>query len=768
MAPAYAGKLLADQGADVLKLEPPGGDPLRVRGVNGDVYERSAPSGAFIALNVNKQVELLGPSTDLKAHIDAADIVIHDFSPTKADSLGIGPSHDHSSSGRIVVAITPYGSRGPYAEWRGEEINVTNAGGWAALAPATKTDSSLPPLKVFGHQCALLGGIVGAMTALATWRERGRSGVGEFIDVSQQDYIATVLEAALPNLSYLDVVSYRHHPRRLTPWRILHAKDGPIFLICVEQDQWDRLVEFMGRPEWATVELFDELAGRAENADVIHALLQDFVGKRNVMELYHAAQAHRVCFAPVFGFGDLIDNEHLTARGFIRHIDTPHGELPVMARAALINGSRTPRDHERASEPPEKRAPRPADQQPARLPLDGVRVVDLSWAWAGPFCSLQLAHLGAEVIRLESASRLDIYRRYMINPPELEPGTDTSGMFNQFNQGKRSMQLNLRDPDGIEIAKALIAESDVVLQNFSTGVMERLGLGFDDLVAENPDIILASISGYGQSGPWRRYMGYGPAATPLTGLCSVTGYEGSSEDEIGLSMPDPTAGLTAAFEIVAALVARDQTGKGAHIDVSLWEASAVLAFEGFMHHAVTGEQLRPNGNRDPWMVPHGCFACRGEEAWVSIAVPDDDAWQRLLTIVDDAELSARADLGTLDERRANESWIEERITGWTAGRDRWAITKTLQAAGIPAFPSMSTADLVADPHLEARGFIERLDHPVVGRRAHAGIPWRFAERPNGVRAPAPLFGVDTDDVLEKILGYSKERIAALRRGGVLN
>lgn len=358
IAPAYAGKLLADHGADVLKLELPGGDPLRFRGVNGERFEHAAPSGTFIALNVNKRLDEF-TTANLEARIDEADIVFHDFHPAEADSLGLGPTTFHRG-GPIVVAITPYGSRGPYAEWRGEEINVANAGGWAALTPATKSDPALPPLKVFGHQCALLAGIVGAMTALATYRERQSSGVSEFIDVSQQDYIATVLEASLPNLSYLDVVSYRHHPRRLTPWRILDAKDGPIFLICVEQDQWDRLVEFMGRPDWATVELFDELAGRADNADLIHVLLQEFVGQWDALELYHAAQAQRICFAPVFGFADLIDNEHLTARDFIHRIDTPHGELPLMARAALVDDSRAPR----LAEPPRQRKPVPGPRRP--------------------------------------------------------------------------------------------------------------------------------------------------------------------------------------------------------------------------------------------------------------------------------------------------------------------------------------------------------------------------------------------------------------------
>ena len=769
MASTYAAKLLADQGARVLKVEPFDGDPLRSRRVDGTNVDPSTPSGTFMALNTNKESIQLDAGEDLTGLINWADIVVHDFPPDDADELGLGPTTYDRHRGLVVLAITPYGSSGPHAGWRGEEINVANAGGWAALTPSTKADPKLAPLKVFGHQCALLSGTVGAMTALATHREQRSSGAGEFIDVSQQAYVASVLEAALPNLSYTGVVSYRHHPRRLTPWRILQAQDAPIFLICVEQDQWDRLVDFMGRPDWATVSLFDDLAGRSDNADLIHALLQEFVGQWKALDLYHAAQAHRVCFAPVFSFADLVDNEHLEDRGFIKSLDTPTGPVPTMASASRVDGRRAaltsapqlgshrPVTERRTSSPP----------RPARLPLQGIRVVDFSWAWAGPFCSLMLAHLGAEVIRLESASRLDIYRRYMINPPELTPGTDTSGMFNQWNQGKRSVELNLRDPKGIDIAKRLIAASDVVVQNFATGVMDRLGLSYDELRAINPRIVLASISGYGQTGPWREYMGYGPAAAPLTGLCRATGYLGASEDEIGLSMPDPTAGLTAAWEVVAALAKRDETGRGVHIDTSLWEATAVLAVEGWMHFATTGEALRPNGNRDAWMAPHGCFRCAGDEAWVSIAIPDDAAWRRFVTAIDDDVMAARTDLDDLAGRREHEDWIEERVTAWTRERDRWEISEALQAVGIPAFPSMSSADIVVDPHLNARGFVERLDHAVVGRRAHAGIPWRFTERSNGVRRPAPRFGADTDDVLERILGLSADEIAKLRHDKTL-
>ena len=399
-------------------------------------------------------------------------------------------------------------------------------------------------------------------------------------------------------------------------------------------------------------------------------------------------------------------------------------------------------------------------------PLAGVRVLDLTWAWAGPFCTMNLAHLGAEVIRIESAKRADLYRRLRICPEEWGDGLDVSGMFNQWHQGKASMSVDLGEPRGVEIVKRLVAESDVVVQNFATGVMERLGLGYDTLREINPRIVMASITGYGQTGPYRHYMGYGPAMPPLTGLSMATGYVGGGPEEFGLSMPDPTAGITAAMSVVAALLRRDETGEGDHLDVTLWEATGVLNMEGWMQYVMTGTEPARMGNRSPRMAPHGCFPCTGDDAWVSIACRSDAEWAALARHIDSA-LPRDGRFGTLTDRKRHEDALEEIVAGWTAERDRWDVTRALQQDGIAAFPTMTTRDIVHDAHLEARGFIERLEHPKVGRRAHAGIPWLLHARPNGVSAPAPCLGADTDRYLREILGLSEDEVAGLYREGVV-
>ena len=340
-------------------------------------------------------------------------------------------------------------------------------------------------------------------------------------------------------------------------------------------------------------------------------------------------------------------------------------------------------------------------------------------------------------------------------------------LFNQWGQGKKSMLLNLTTAKGIAIAKELISKSDVVLQNFATGVMDQLGLGYEELRKIKPDIVMASISGYGQTGPQRKYMAYGPAIPPLTGLSSITGYEGGPPEEVGMAYGDPTSGIHAAVAICAALAARQRTGRGQYIDVSLWQSVAALVAEGWMEYAMNGTQPPRRGNRDPWMAPHNCFRCAGDDEWVTIACGTNDEWRALCQAIGQPGLADDARFYTAQARKANEEALDEILSAWTFTREKWAVTHTLQAVGVAAFPSMSGKNLIEDPHLNARGFFERLDHPEVGVRTHMGMPWRLTQGPNGVRTPAPLLGQHTDQVMREVLGYSEQAIAGLKDERVL-
>lgn len=400
------------------------------------------------------------------------------------------------------------------------------------------------------------------------------------------------------------------------------------------------------------------------------------------------------------------------------------------------------------------------------LPLEGIRVADFTWVWAGPFCTLQLAHLGAEVIRIESAKRTCVTR---LLPPfaDGQPGRNRSGYFNQYNQGKLSVALDLKQPDAIAVAKDLVAQSDIVCENFASGVMERMGLGYQTLRQLKPDLIMIALSGYGATGPESEFVSYGPAQVPLSGLSSLTGYADWPPMHVGISYGDPNGGMHGAVAVLAALLHRAATGEGQFIDLSQQETSIAVLGEGVVEQAITGAQPPRNGNRVPVMAPHGVYRCAGEQRWVAIAVRDDAEWGRCATAMGRPDLAADARFATLDDRKANEDVLEALITEWTIARPPEEIVAGLQRAGVPASLSMSSQDLAEDHHLAESGFFVHLPHPEVGTRLHLGMPWRMSDTPCTVRHAAPQLGEHTDDVLRRVLGYAPERIAALRERGVL-
>src|SRR5882724_9041818 len=399
-----------------------------------------------------------------------------------------------------------------------------------------------------------------------------------------------------------------------------------------------------------------------------------------------------------------------------------------------------------------------------RAPLEGIRVADFTWVWAGPFCTLQLAHLGAEVIRVETATRLCVTR--LLPPyPDMQAGTNRSGYFNQYNQGKKSITLDLKRPEAVEVARRLCAASDVVAENFAAGVMDRAGLGYETLRQRRPDLIMVALSGYGATGPDSDKVSYGPAQVPLSGMSSVTGYRGFPPMHVGISYGDPTGGLHGAVAVLAALLHRARTGQGQYIDLSQWETSMAVLPEAICGWTMNGAAPERDGNRDAHMAPHGVFRAAGEDR--AIAVEDDAAWARLAAAIGHPELASDPRYATAAARKQREDALEEVVTAWTSTRAPEEATATLQTAGVTAFTATTNRDLAEDPHLNARGFFVELPHPVVGTRKHAGVPWRMSESDCRVRRAAPCLGADTDQVLRDVCGYSEAEIARLRAAGAL-
>jgi benzylsuccinate CoA-transferase BbsF subunit len=559
---------------------------------------------------------------------------------------------------------------------------------------------------------------------------------------------------------------------------IIQLADGGFFVGCAEEDQWARLVDYIGNPEWAGSAIFADRVSRGANGDALMPLLESALGHMRCEEAYVELQERRVPCSPVFDMAMLLRSDHLAARAFFVDVDHPDtGRLAYPG--APLKLSRTPWEVVRA-------APRlgahgdevakewgtitPTANPPPSAsrvrPLDGVRIADFCWVWAGPSATLQLALLGADVIRVERPGRPDITRSI---PPFADgvPGPNRAGYFNQYNQQKRSIGLNLKHPDGLRLAKELVARSDVVTENFASGVMDRLGLGYDDLCKVKPDIIMISFSGYGATGPKKHYIAYGPVQVPMTGLASVSGYLGKGPSEIGISYGDPNAALHAALAVLAALCHRGRTGEGQFIDMSQWESAVGLGAEALMDTVMNGMQPPPQGNRDLVEAPQGVFRCAGEDEWVALACWSDAQWRALARSIGRLDLERDERLRTAAGRKRNEDLLETAIAGWTATRNPDAIVEVLQASGVPSYRPLSNQGVAEDEQLNAWGAFVDLDHPEIGARRHVGAPWHFSDSIVGVERPAPVLYADTARVLGDLLSYDEEEIRRLRQAGAI-
>lgn len=789
---AFAAKLLADLGAEVVKVEPPGGDLTRRRGPFPVDHQDPEHSGLFQYLNTNKRGVMLDLKTAsgrsrLDWLLSRADVLIHNVPPVEQSEQGLAAADITAAHPELIVTeISIFGNSGPRSHYRGYELQAFHSGGPASLTPNGETSTVRPPLKLYGHQAEFQAAAHAAFTTLAAYWHRMRSGHGQAIDVSIQECLTAFFELSYINYTYSGARDTRATPKVVSPWNIVRTGDGFIYFCCGEQDQWMRLVDLMGNPEWARDERFKDGLNRGRNSKELRARMEQWARDWTFQALYRECVKRRIPAAPLNRMADLYADETLTEREFFVEIPRRDGsERLIRVPGAPFKSTaggwalRTPPprlgEHQQEifgqlapEREPQRRSPKPATPADAETPpLSGVRVLDFSWIWAGPYTTLQLAHLGAEVIRVESAKRPCLNRRI---PPYADgvPGMDRAGSFCQWNQGKRSIVLDLSNPRAIEIARELTAHCDMVVENFAPGVAERMGLGYRQLREYRPDLIMLSISGYGQTGPGRNLLSYGNLSGAAAGFNSVLGYGPGEALEVGITWADPVAGLFGPQALIAALIHRSRTGQGQYIDLSMLEMLETMMPEALLEYEIAGREPQPMGNHDPWMAPHNCYKAAGDdESWVTIAAGSEKEWRALCEAIGQPALAGDPRFATLALRKQNEGELDRIITEWTSRRDRWQITELLQKAGVPAFPTMSNQDLAEDPHLMARGFPVELEHPVVGRRRHAGVPWQMSPSACRVRKPAPLLGADTEDILQNLLGYAPTEIARLREEKVL-
>lgn len=796
IAAHYAARLLADAGADVVKIEPPAGDSARREGpFPGDLPD-PAGSGLFAYLNRGKRAIVLDAAVPserdtLRRLVALSDVLVHDYRSLAESPLQVSAESLLAVSPRLIaVSVTPFGQTGPRAAHRADDLIVVSAAGLAFSTPGfpdhVESAEAEPPLRVGTDLGEFASGLVAATATTLALVRREQTGVGELVEVSKQEAVASMLVRELGMWSYGGVVGGRLPARTLlSPNHYLPVADGWAVVVAFSDKHWHALVGLMGSPEWAEDPRFATAALRGAHWSGLEPLLLHWLREQPGKALLEQTQRHGIPCAPALSIAEAVENEQVAARRFLVPSGLPgdlRGRLP--GDVTVIDGERrstqtkVPRlgvDTEAVlqrwlgdqARPPRSRV-NPAAQDVAgddRLPLAGVRIVDFGQMVAVPVATYWLATMGAEVIVVESRAH-PLSRQF---PPFAgEPSPDTSSIFNHVNRNKRSCTLNLRTPEGLDLALRLIAAADVVTENFSPGTMDKLGLGYQRLRQLKPDLIVISLSGCGSSGPWSSFSALHSGVILLSGLAAVTGYARGHPRMVGSVFPDPLSGAVCALAVALAIFHRRRTGQGQHVELAMTEVLQSVIPQAILEYTMLGREAQRIGNRHRWKAPHGVYRAGGEDRWLAISVSNEEEWRALCQVTDRPGLASDRRFASAEARRANAAELEAIITAWTVEQVAEDAAERLQHAGVPATLVYDPRDVLNDEHLRQRGFIRADDHPRAGTRLMPALPWRFHNGPAPSYRHAPLLGADNDYVFRGLLGLSAEEMRDLERRKVIH
>ncbi len=796
----FCAKLLAELGADVIKVEPPDGDPARRRGPYPDGVSHPERSGLFLFANQGKRGVTLDTDTDagidsLHHLLETADVFVENRPYAALAQAGITTEalarrHPHL----ITVSLSPYGRTGDYKQYAGYDLQVNALSGMSFGTGHVHRE----PLTTPAQQAAYLAGVGGAYAAIVALLARDASAGGQYIDLADSGVIATLLTGYhLPTFIYRGIAGSRSGNRMrlgLFPNCVLPCRDGYVCIDAPQLEQYQRFLNLLGNPDWMDNPRYrDRRAMSDQYPEEAENLIAPWFMEHSKDEILQLCLENRIPCAPVLTMDEVLASPHLQARDWFREVDHPqagryrypgplvrlHGSPSKITRPAPLLGQHTTEILNRESPSPltgEGWGEGDSDAQEPTIALHGVRILDLGSAWAGPMAGQLLADMGAEVIKVESRARMDGMRlgRPMIPPsdngddpaggdrglwPELQP------VFHGLNRNKLSITLNLRTREGRDILRRLASVSDVVLSNFSPGVLQRLGMDYDSLQRIKPDIIVAAMPAFGDTGPLRDMVAYAPIIQAMSGMMSLVGYPPEENEplvgELQAAWSDTVAALCAALGVVAALRHRNRTGCGQYVEAAHLEGTAALLGVPMLQYQMSGQVPTPPGNDDPDFAPHNNYPCAGDDAWVSIAIGDDAEWCALAAVLADETLASDARFADRASRWRYRRQLDELIANWTRTLTPGQATKLLQDAGVAAMPVMNIADQFADPHLNARETYVEVDHPHVGAELLYGVPWRFSATPGAVRTPAPLLGQHNDYVLSELMGMDSACVAQL-------
>lgn len=704
----YATKLFVDLGADVTKIEPPTGDPLRRWGPFPGGITDPQRCGLFEYLSAGKRcvtVDLAGA----REHIASAHVLVEDLPPGTLDTEALR----RLSPNLVVVRISPFGQTGPWRDRPASPLTLQAVSGWIS-----SRDPERPPVQAGARIAEYVAGGYAALAALTALRMPPAGGVTE-VDVSQ-------FESLLATLPYPMLMAERMRSLGLPPNQrsspmlgVVRAADGWVGINCLTGQHWLDVCAMLGLPEFGEHQIAIMLGG-PERAEFF-AKAKPLLAERTVAETVELSQALRIPAAPVNDGATVLECPQYAKRGFF----VPGGE-----DGGAFQRPGAPFRFAKAPVP----QPNPRVETRSGLPFAGLRVLDLTTFWAGAYLTCYLGAFGADIVKVESIQRPDGHRYSGAFPFEGDDWYERSAIWQATNLNKRDLTLDLTSQRGRDIARRLAADADVVMENFSPRVVEQFGLDYQSLVALKPDVIMVRMPGFGLEGPWRDYVGWALNIEQTAGMSAATGYPDGPP--CNLQGPaDPIVGVHAGVALLAALEHRRRTGEGQLIEVAQIEVAACVTAEPVIEYSMNGVVRAREGNRRRGYL-QGVYPTREDGVWVALSVPDHAA--------------------------IDHDIFDEMVTAWTRTQPAPVIVETLRVQGIAAELLTAPEQMYNIAQLEVRGFYEQFEHPITGPRRYPGWPFRITPGPGRHhRTPPPTLGQHNDEVLGT-LGFSNDELAELR------
>ncbi|MGF6311105.1 crotonobetainyl-CoA:carnitine CoA-transferase CaiB-like acyl-CoA transferase [Bradyrhizobium sp. i1.8.4] len=775
-ATSYCARLFADFGADVQKVEPPAGDPLR----------RVAPltphghSAWFAFLNFNKSSIVLdgneaGAASRLRELIATSDVLLDGRGIAAADCPDIDlDAIKRDNPGLIHLDLAWFGDRGPYADYAATDATIRALTGLVKLVGPEQG----PPMHAPDFQTGILGGLWGFIAAASSVLGRMQDGRGCTSHLSLFEASIAVTEYIMFEALQRGDIMRRIGINRFWPTfpvGIYETKRGWLGVTTVTPAQWRAFCEMLGlndlRDDPTLVMGVDRLRHVAE----IEGRILPKLKQRTAQEWFAEGLERKIPIVPVPEISDLIADEEKRARGAIVPIMVGDeagfsaGTMQRLTGTPPLRGGLVPDiGEQQAGREAAPRAPMPKPAATRRLPLEGIRVVDFSMGWAGPICTRTLADLGADVIKIEATQYPDWWRGVDRRPAYvLEQMYEKSVRYCIMNRNKRGITLDLTRPKGLALAKRLLADADLVVDNYSVEVLPKLGLGYDVLSKINPKLVMMSMSAFGAGSVHRDCRAYGSTLEQGSGLPSVIGNTGGPPVMSHTAFGDAVGGLNGAAAVLTALIHAKLTGQGQFIDLAQIECMMPFAAPWIVAHSIDGSEPTKYGNRHPDFVPHGCFRCAGEDNWIVVAVSDDAMWPKLARLLGREDWAEDEALETAAGRRTIETEIEAAITAWTSARDADAAMTELQGASVASGVARLPIDLLDDPQLHARDFIQQVDRAFIGQHPQPSMPFREGDAPFMIRSVPPTLGEHNREILGGMLGLSDAELEELTSEGII-